>query len=85
MFRNNNNIIGFLQKKAFFTRSPSPSPSHSSRFNTNSNLNKSSNHQKTPPKPSKYQSNKTDTKTVMLDKNAFDFSSNNNLNVKGDT
>lgn len=34
MYRSNTNIIGFLQKKAFFNRSPSPSTSPNSRFAT---------------------------------------------------
>jgi hypothetical protein len=37
MLRTNTNIIGYLQKKAFFSKSPSPSPN--SRFSS------------TPPKP----------------------------------
>ena len=32
MNSNNHNIIGYLQKKNFFSRSPSPTPSPHSRF-----------------------------------------------------
>lgn len=51
MFRNNANIIGFLQKKAFFTKSPSPSPVHNSRFKTNPA--EDSTKYITPPKPNR--------------------------------
>lgn len=38
MLRSNTNIIGYLQKKAFFTKTPSPSPN--SRFATSPPPNK---------------------------------------------
>jgi len=72
MLRSNNNIIGYLQKKAFFSKSPSHSPSANSRFNTNNTnpqFNSHGNTNTTPPKtkPS-YDSNRINTN---LNKNIF--------------
>jgi hypothetical protein len=67
MFRNNTNIIGFLQKKAFFNRTPSPSPN--SRFSTNPGSQQNKN--VTPPKSIKYESNKSNVKTIPINKTLF--------------
>lgn len=67
MFRNNTNIIGFLQKKQFFNRSPSPSPSTNSRFATNPAQRTT-----TPPKSPKYESNKSNPRTIAVNKKLFD-------------
>jgi hypothetical protein len=74
MFRSNTNIIGFLQKKQFFNRSPSPSPSPNSRFNTNTNPATPSRGNLTPPKSSRYDTNKSNHKTVALNRNIFELS-----------
>ncbi len=74
MFRSNTNIIGFLQKKQFFNRSPSPSPSPNSRFNTNPNPATPSRVNLTPPKSPRYDSTKSNNKTVALNRNIFDLS-----------
>jgi hypothetical protein len=71
MFRNNTNIIGFLQKKQFFNRSPSPSPSHNSRFATNP-VQQSKN--LTPPRSTKYETNKSIAKTTPNNRNIFELS-----------
>lgn len=78
MFRNNTNIIGFLQKKAFFNRSPSPSPSHNSRFNNNQNATHSPNSRfatspnpnLTPPKA--YNEQRMSTNTLPVNRNLFE-------------
>ena len=64
MYRSNTNIIGFLQKKAFFNRSPSPSPQPNSRFAT----------QPRNPSPNKPTINRTETRGVPLNRNIFEAS-----------
>lgn len=73
MFRSNTNIIGFLQKKQFFNRSPSPSPSPNSRFHTNPNPATPSRGNLTPPKSGGYETNRsTNSKTAVLNRNIFE-------------
>jgi hypothetical protein len=72
MFRNNTNIIGFLQRKQFFNRTPSPSPSPSSRFNTNPQNTQNTPKNVTPPKINKLSSSKSNFKTVPVNRNIFD-------------
>lgn len=78
MFRNNTNIIGFLQKKAFFNRSPSPSLSHNSRFinsqnathSPNSRFATSPNPNLTPPKA--YNEQRMSTNTLPVNRHLFE-------------
>jgi hypothetical protein len=65
MYRSNTNIIGFLQKKAFFNRSPSPSTSPNSRFATQPRNS-------SPSKPATI--NRSETREVPLNRNIFEVS-----------
>jgi hypothetical protein len=83
MFRNNTNIIGFLQRKQFFNRTPSPSPN--SRFATNPHPTQPRPSKLiTPPKSPRNDASKSNFKTVPVNRNIFELSRENSFRGEGE-